>query len=202
MTDTNIPARLREEHLAVTRERIVAAYAGLMEKDDIDRISMAMLAKQANVAERTIFRHFPNRADLISAVGEWISTNVFSLVPFDSPNDLLTGFRAACEMFDQSPQLAHAIAITRLGRSARSGFRRRFIESTKDALSPITGGLTQDERRRAEAVITYLDNVLAWHSMREEFGMSGSEVADAVGWALGVLIEDVRRRNSAGRDDP
>jgi len=201
MSEEQSPARLRDEHLAITRERIVVAFARLLEEDDLDRISMAMLAKQANVAERTIFRHFPNRADLISAVGEWISTNIFSLVPFDTPEDLPKGFRAACEMFDRSPKLAHAIAITRLGRSARSGFRRRFIESSKEALAPITGELTPDERRRAEAVITYLDNVLAWHSMRDEFGMSGPEVADAIGWALGILIEDVRRRNSVGRDN-
>ncbi|HVW57865.1 MAG TPA: TetR/AcrR family transcriptional regulator [Rhizobiaceae bacterium] len=178
----------------MTRDRIVSAFVELLEQDDLEQISMAMLAKHANVAERTIFRHFPNRADLISAAGEWISTKVFRLVAFDTPDGLAKGFRDACEMFDKNPKLAHAIAITRLGRSARSGFRRRFIESSRKALAPITVGLKPEEKRRAEAVITFLDNVLAWHSMREEFGMSGRDVADAIEWALDALFDDLRRR--------
>jgi AcrR family transcriptional regulator len=187
---------LRDAHMAVTRERIISTFVELLEEGEIDEISMAALAKRANVAERTIFRHFPNRADLISAAGEWISTNVFQLVAFDTPAGLSKGFRAACGMFDQSPKLAHAIAITRLGRTARSGFRRRFIEASRQALSPVTRGLSPDERKQAEAIVTYLDNVLAWHSMREEFGMSGPEVADAVEWALDVLLENLRQRSS------
>lgn len=199
MSTDALQGNLREEYATMTRERIVVAFAELLEKEDIDQVSMAALARKAKVAERTIFRHFPTKTDLVAAVGEWISTNIFKLVPSDSPEDLPNGFRRACAMFDKNPRLAHAIAINRLGRSARSEFRRRFIASNREVLSPITDGLGAGEARRADAVVAYLDNVLAWHTLREEFAMSGTEVADTIEWALGLVFEDLRRRSSAAR---
>ncbi len=177
----------------MTRDRIVRALVELLEDDEIDQISMAALARAANVAERTIFRHFPTRADLISAAGEWISANIFRLIPSSGPEDLSNGFRQACAQFDKHPRLAHAIAVSRVGRTARSEFRKQFIELSRDVLAPLTSGLSEEERRRAEAIVTYLDNVLAWHTLREEFGMSGQEVADTIQWAMDLVFDHLRR---------
>ncbi|WP_315918626.1 TetR/AcrR family transcriptional regulator [Mesorhizobium sp. SP-1A] len=181
----------------MTRERIVRALVDLLEKEEIDQVSMAALARAANVAERTIFRYFPTRADLVAAAGEWISTNIFRLIPSKVPEDLPRGFRDACALFDGHPRLARAIATSRVGRSARSEFRKQFIASSSEVIAPLMAGLDDREQRRAEAIVAYLDNVLAWHTLREEFGMSGSEVADTVQWALKLIFEDLRRRASA-----
>src|SRR5207248_1304574 len=42
-----------------------------------------------------------------------------------------------------------------------------------------------------------LNNMLAWVTMRDEAGLDGSEVGAAVGWAMSVLIDDLRRRQRA-----
>jgi hypothetical protein len=52
-----------------------------------------------------------------------------------------------------------------------------------------------DELRRAEAVLAYLHNMLAYTVLREESGLSGDEVGEAVGWAIRTLVEDLRKRN-------
>ena len=77
---------------------------------------MAAIAKRANVAERTIYRHFKTRAELLAAAGEWIEDNVFGYVPFTSPDELPDIFRKLCRSFDRHPHLARAIAMTRAGR--------------------------------------------------------------------------------------
>lgn len=181
----------------MTRDRIVRALVELLENDEIDQISMAALARSANVAERTIFRHFPKRTDLIAAAGEWISSKIFRLIPSSRPEDLSNGFRQACVQFDKHPRLAHAIAVSRVGRTARSEFRKQFIESSREVLEPLTEGLSQVERRRAEAVVTYLDNVLAWHTLREEFGMSGPEAADTIQWAMNLVFDHLHHTAQA-----
>jgi len=40
--------------------------------------------------------------------------------------------------------------------------------------------------------------------MREEFGLSGTESADLLGWALQCAVDEVRRTGRVGsiRDDP
>ena len=173
-------SELRDEYAALTRQRIVVAFVESLEDDAADDVSMAALAKRANVAERTIYRHFSTRAELLAAAGEWIEGNVFGYVPFASPDELPDIFRKLCGSFDRHPNLAQAIALTRVGRSLRAGFRQRLIEHHHKAMAPLTRHLKPKEARQAEALAAYLNNVLAWSALREDFGMSSTEIADAI----------------------
>src|SRR5436189_34451 len=190
-------SELRDEYAALTRQRIVAAFVESLEDETSDDVSMAVIAKRANVAERTIYRHFKTRDELLAAAGEWIEDNVFSYVPFTSPDELPAIFRKLCKSFDQHPQLARAIALTRVGRTVRAGFRKRLIERHRQAMAPLTRHLKPKEVRQAEALATYLNNVLAWNALREDFGMSSGEIADTIEWALTTLLKDIRRRDAA-----
>ena len=188
---------LRDEYAAQTRRRIVAAFVESLQDEAADDVSMAAIAKRANVAERTIYRHFKTRAELLDAAGEWIEDNVFGYVPFTSPDELPGIFRKLCKSFDRHPHLARAIALTRVGRTMRAGFRRHLIDHHRKAMAPLTQHLKPKEVRQAEALATYLNNVLAWSALREDFGMSSAEIADAIEWALTTLLKDVRRRDAA-----
>ena len=84
---------LRDGYAALTRQRIVAAFVESLEDEAADDVSMAAVAKRANVAERTIYRHFKPRAELLAAAGEWVENNVFGYVPFTSPDELPGIFR-------------------------------------------------------------------------------------------------------------
>jgi AcrR family transcriptional regulator len=158
---------------------------------------MAAVAKRARVAERTIYRHFKTRAELFAAAGEWIEDNVFSYIPFTSPDELPDIFRKLCKRFDRYPHLARAIAMTRAGRRVRAGFRRHLIDRHHKSMAPLVRHLGPKEVRQAEALTSYLNNVLAWNAMREDFGMSSNEIADAIEWALTTLLKDIRQRDAA-----
>jgi AcrR family transcriptional regulator len=188
---------LRDEYAEMTRQRIVSAFVETLEDDEADEVSMAEVAKRAKVAERTIYRHFKTRAELFAAAGEWVEDNVFGYVPFTSPDELPGIFRRLCRSFDRHPQLAQAIAMTRVGRRVRADFRRHLIEQHHKAMAPLVRHLTPKEVRQAEALASYLNNVLAWSALREDFGMSSAEIADAIDWALTTLLKDVRARDAA-----
>jgi AcrR family transcriptional regulator len=188
---------LRDEYAAMTRQRIVAAFVETLEDEAADDVSMAAVAKRAEVAERTVYRHFKTRAELIAAAGEWIEANVFGYIPFAAPDELPGIFRELCTRYDRHPHLARAIALTRTGRSLRAGFRRRLIDQHRKAMAPLVKHLKPKEARQAEALAAYLNNVLAWNLLREELGMSSSDIADAIGWALTTLLKDVRKRDAA-----
>ena len=59
--------------------------------------------------------------------------------------------------------------------------------------------LSEDELRRAEAVLAYLHNMLAYTTLREESGLSGDEIGEALAWAIRTLVDDLRRRNGQTR---
>src|SRR6516225_1485734 len=86
-------ASLRDEYAEMTRQRIVAAFVETLGDEAADDVSMAAVAKRAKVAERTIYRHFKTRAELFAAAGEWIENNIFSYIPFSSPDQLPGIFR-------------------------------------------------------------------------------------------------------------
>jgi AcrR family transcriptional regulator len=188
---------LRDEFAEMTRQRIVAAFVETLEDEAADEVSMAAVAKRAKVAERTIYRHFKTRAELFEAAGEWIEDNVFGYIPFTSPDELPGIFRKLCKSFDQHPHLARAIAMTRVGRRVRAGFRRHLIDQHRKAMAPLARHLGPKEVRQAEALASYLNNVLAWNALREDFGMSSTDIADAIEWALSTLLNDVRKRDAA-----
>src|SRR5258708_29193217 len=154
-------SELRDEYAALTRQRIVAAFVESLGGEAADDVPMAAIAKAANVAERTIYRHFKTRAELLAAAGEWIESNVFGYVPFSSPDELPGIFRKLCRSFDRHPHLARAIALTRVGRAMRAGFRKRLIERHREAMAPLTRHLNPKEVRQAEALAPYVNNVLA-----------------------------------------
>jgi AcrR family transcriptional regulator len=188
---------LRDEYAAMTRQRIIAAYVETLEDEIADDTSMAAVARRAGIAERTIYRHFKSRAELMDAAGEWIEDNVFGYIPFSAPDELPAIFRELCRRYDRHPQLARALALTRAGRSLRAQFRRRLIQQHRKAMAPLVRNLPAKQARQAEALAAYLNNTLAWNTLREDFGLSSSEIADAVEWATTTLLEDVRRRDAA-----
>jgi AcrR family transcriptional regulator len=196
---------LRDEYAALTRQRIVVAFVETLQDDAADDVSMAVVATRAKVAERTIYRHFKTRAELLAAAGEWVEDNVFGYIPFTSPDELPDIFRKLCKRFDRHPHLARALALTRVGRSVRAGFRKHLIEQHRSAMAPLVRHLKPKQVRQAEAMAAYLNNVLAWNALREDFGMSSAEIADTIDWALTTLLKDVRRRDAAaarqGSDD-
>ena len=75
-------------------------------------------------------------------------------------------------------------------------------------MAPLARHLKPKDIRQAEAMAAYLNNVLAWNVLREDFGMSSAEIADTIDWALTTLLKDVRRRDAAAtkpgsdRDSP
>jgi hypothetical protein len=89
------------------------------------------------------------------------------------------------------------MALSRGANSLRSIRRQDRLAKLREALAEVTDGLPKAEARQAYAVFAYLDNMLAWLTMRDEAGLDGKEAGAAVAWAMNVLIDDLRRRQRA-----
>ena len=57
-------AALRERKKQQTRQQIYEAARGLFEQKGFDRVSVAEIARAANVSEVTVFNYFPTKEDL------------------------------------------------------------------------------------------------------------------------------------------
>jgi len=199
--DTDKPS-LRHQHSDLTRDLILRTVAAMLEEGAPSELVVPEVARRASVSLRTVYRHFPSRDELIAAAGEWIGVNILAAGMPETLDDIPTEYARNAPRLDEHPKLVYAMAFSRGANSLRSVRRQRRLENLRKALREVTDGLSEAEARRAFAVFAYLDNMLAWVTMRDEAGLNGEEVGAAVAWAMNVLIEDLRRRQRAAGDSP
>src|SRR5437588_4487100 len=188
---------LREQHASVTRQRIFSAVAELIERGDGEELTVPAVAEASGVSLRTIYRHYPTRDELLEAAGRWIGDELFQHRYPRDLDEVADLYEAGCRDFDERPGLVRAMAFSQLGQNARGYRRRERLEAIRRVLEDELSGLPAPELRRAEAVLAYLHNMLAYTTLREESGLSGEEVGEALAWAIRTLVEDLRRRNRA-----
>ena len=191
MTSTS----LRGQHAAVTRTRILSAVSELLEEGDAEELTMPDVAAASGVSLRTIYRYYATREELLEAAGRWIGDELLRHPYPATLDEVADRFEEGAPDFDDHPGLVRAMALSQLGRRVRGYRRRERLEALARALRDELPGLPEDELRRAEAVIAYLHNILAYTTLREENGLSGEEIGRAIGWAIRALVEDLRRNH-------
>jgi AcrR family transcriptional regulator len=190
-------ASLRDQQAAVARERILHAVAELLERDGAAELTVPQVAERSGVSLRTVYRYFPTREALLAAAGRWIGGELLKQGYPTSLDDVADSFERACGEFDERPGLVRAMALSNVGREARSSRRRERLQAIRQVLEQEVGSLPERELRQAEAVLAYLHNMLAYTTLREEQRLSGTEIGEALGWAIRTLVADLRRRQRA-----
>ncbi|MCP1270978.1 TetR/AcrR family transcriptional regulator [Acetobacter cerevisiae] len=193
---------LRDEYAAQTRQRIIEAFIALLEESEDSSIATSALAKRAGVSLRTVYRYFPSRDALLAATADWLNTEVFGLASQGDPEGVVKGFQVAVGKFDNRPDLARILALTRVGRSMRSTFRNELASRRRSLLWTDTPGIPAPDRVRAEAVLACLDNVQSWLTLREEFDMDAKEIGAAIGWAMELVLNETRRSAQTKKKKP
>jgi AcrR family transcriptional regulator len=185
---------LRDEHAAAARERILSAVAELVERGEPEELTMPDVAAASGISLRTIYRYYPTREKLIEAAGRWIGKELLRHPYPRTLDEVADLFEAGCPDFDKRPGLVRALALSQLGRRLRSYRRRERLGAISKVLRKELTGAPQEELRRAEAVLAYLHNMLAYTTLREESGLDGKEIGLGIAWAIRTLVDDLRRR--------
>jgi AcrR family transcriptional regulator len=192
---------LREQHALATRERILGAVADLLEAGDAEELTVPAVAEASGVSLRTIYRYYATREELLEAAGRWIGDELLNHPYPRDLNEVADLYQEGTRDFDERPGLVRALAFSQLGQHVRGYRRRERLEAIGRSLRAELGELSETELRQAEAVLAYLHNMLAYTTLREENGLSGAEIGEAIGWAIRTLIADLRKRNRNSRRD-
>lgn len=171
-----------------TRGRIVEAYVSCIEEFSADSVTVTLIAERANVATKTIYRHFPTRADLLSALSEWSLDNFVHLVELEHISDLPAVFRAVTAQFERRPRLTRALASSDLGREVLSGVSLAVATLIENAIDRDFPHLNLAQRMRLKAGLTFLDSPQAWSHLHDNFQLNAEQVADTVEWAIHALV--------------
>ncbi|WP_137844977.1 TetR/AcrR family transcriptional regulator [Microbacterium sp. 2FI] len=176
-----------------TQEAILAAYAELIEELGTDDVSFRLIARRAGIGERTIFRNYATRVDLLLATAAWIERSIFTRPESSSVFDIPLAIREAMAAYDRRPELAHVVAETSM-----RGVSGAAPSPTRDSLSAMLAreapSLPEGERVSIVAALSHLDSAATWVTLRRELHMDGRDIADAAGWAAEAVLDPIRGR--------
>lgn len=201
MTADDSTPSLRERQKAQTRELIVDALVAAMATGDPEELSHDALARRAEVSRQTVYRHFPDREGLMRALWERLNPRFAAQgLPTDEAalRDLLEPMYRA---FDRDADLVTIAQSTPQGRAIRMSVRDKRAAAFRQATAAATEGLSEREAVMAASVIQLLHGGQAWMEMRQQWGLSGEEIARACGWAIGALLADLHARRGRPLED-
>ena len=182
---------LREAQAAATRLRILEACVSLMSKGL--ELTFTGVAAAAGVQERTVYRHFPAKADLEAGLWSWISERLTHADFSPSTEDALVAtMRKSFLGFDAGSQLVTAMLHSTQGLQVRLGQqpeRRAMFEACVDNAIPEAPAQV---REAAAAALQVLYSATAWESLGTFWGMDGARAADTIELAIRSLLAGLR----------
>lgn len=191
-------AEIIAEQLGLNRTsaEILAAYVELIEELGTDDVSTKLIARRAGVGERTIFRHYATRTDLLLGAASWADRVVFARPDYDSVFDLPLALRQTMTAYGQRPDLAFLVAEAMM-RGAAGTDPAPSREHLERLLWQEIPDLQEDERRSVLAALCHLDSAGTWVALQREFGMAVHDIADAAAWSAEAILNPLRSRTGA-----
>ncbi|MBI1365724.1 MAG: TetR family transcriptional regulator [Alphaproteobacteria bacterium] len=197
------PAPLRDAHKALTRTRILDAAIEILTAEPIENLTFARLAEAAGVTERTVYRHFPSREELVTALWPRINQRAGGGVAFpETPGALLAQPKKAFSAFEPEETLLRSIIFSQYGQALRLSVNDRRQAAFLNTIKAARPDLPPKEQRELAALVQLLSSFFAWVSLKDYWTMPAPESGPVCAEAIGILLEHFgrkKKRNGAGR---
>lgn len=189
--DIAVPSS-RDQHKVDIRTRILDSVLELL-TDGAD-INHDRVADRAGVARRTVYRYFPDHAALMKPVWDCVTALAGPGVTFpDSEAGMLASMPEIYRGFDTVAPLTTVVRSTAQGRAVRLAQKDRRNASYIAACADAVQHLEPEDRLLATAMFQVL-HTTPWLEMRDHWALTGDQIAKVCGWAMRVLLKDLRAR--------
>jgi AcrR family transcriptional regulator len=179
-----------------TREAIIDAAVVMLREDPGAPFSHEVIAARTGIAARTIYRHFPTRADLTSAFWVRIRDDTGTRWP-ETESGIATSVKALFRQFERhAPFVRAAIAAAAATNHPAHGSaegRAAFGHALEGLLDRLPPG--QGQQLIAACLAIY--SAPFWQMLRDRGQLSSTAAAETAAWVLEAAIGQARRR--AGR---
>lgn len=180
---------LREQQREVTRGRIITALRELVEIRHPLDVTMAAVAERAGVSEPTLYRHFPNKRDLFTALGSELYRHTTEGVAPSNLDELIEFLPKLYQRFSEMEATtrwnlaAPHDQVVRPKATERLPILRQALGSALSDLAPADA----DALLRGLLLLTSPTSLLYW---QDHLGMSVEEAAETASWLIQRLASD------------
>jgi AcrR family transcriptional regulator len=201
MSSEAVNGSLRDAHKALTRQRILDAAVKLVEAEDPDSLTLGHVARSAGLTERTIYRHFATREELISATWARINETLASPQQPDTPAELIALPKQMFPGFDARESLIRAIIYTKQGRELRMSWNPQRKARVRRAVREARPDLNDAQATRLCAVVQLLSSSFAWSVMKDYWNLDGEAAGQAASEAIARLLAQPKAASRSDKKD-
>jgi AcrR family transcriptional regulator len=161
----------------------------------LTEVSMPAIAREAGVSIRTVYRHFPTKADLIDALAGHVfgREELERMPPPAALEDLEPTLRGLFRRISAIDPMVRAALATQAGWEARRasiptrlGLLRSGLKTTRPGLDDVT----VEHLARLALILTSSFSVQAW---KDYLGLDADEAAAEVTWVLRAVLAGAER---------
>ena len=188
MSVAAVTATIRDAHRDLTRARLLDAALDLLRHEDLDALKMAQVAARAGMTERTLYRHFPTRDDLLKAAWRWLEARVGAGGLAHTPREVAEAPLSLFANFDAEEGAVRAATLSRTGRELRRGVNKQRQGAFRAVVRVARPDLSEPELTRLCAAVQLLTSAFAWAAMKDFWDLDGAEAALASSEAIKALL--------------
>lgn len=179
---------LRQAHKEMTRDRILDAAIELMTQVDSGPLTIANVADRASVTQRTVYRHFANRDQLLEQVWPKMQAKVHSKGFPTTADELVASPIHLFPRFDEQANLVRASAFSEAGLEVRLHANPERQKAMLACVADASLGLGKAATRRRAAIVQLINSAYGWAVLRDFWGLDGKEAGIAAGEAIAILL--------------
>lgn len=174
--------------MAATRQRIVETFRELSSGPLATPVKVSEVAQASGIATATIYRHFPNRDELVhtAAFPDWNAEPETEIGTW-GVEELRRHLRTVWSSFQHTVVLVREGAVSGAGRE----MRRSRLEAQRGALeaSARAAGIdpSSTEGRRYLAAVSLVSSSYAFLDLHDRQGFDAEEAADIAVWMVSAL---------------
>jgi AcrR family transcriptional regulator len=190
---------LRDERAVQTRTRILDGLVQVMARNGIAELSIPLIARQAGVSIPSVYRYFPTKRNLITALDEYAhqrgSFTLDEFGPLETPEDVARIVPLTFKRRAAIESTLSAAMNSRLGYTMR---HKEFEERAKHfskALHPAVKHLSRREQQWFTDIIFILSSYACVRAFRDYLGLDTDEAAKRVAWAIRLLTRGASSGN-------
>jgi AcrR family transcriptional regulator len=189
---------LRDRQTANTRAEILDVALEMLTQYPNDAFSHEAIAKKAGMGARTVYRHFPSRAELLQALWERLRGTTGIRFPTDE-QEVVPFIRGVFQQFEDHQALVRAVLNSSVGTEVRkTGAVRGRADLTK-SLAKVLEGLPPRRKAQVIAVFLTLYSGPFWQTLRDRGGLSGPDAQEAAVWTLEALLKAARNESKSNK---
>jgi AcrR family transcriptional regulator len=181
---TSTPRPLSERHADLSQRVILDAAVELLERASVTELSVRAIARHAGISERTVFRYFATRDELLEAVAHEVAHRLRRPPDPSSLEELLAYPDALYERFEATAALIQAVLHSELYHRIRNADAEHRGAAVRTLLDSVAAKRPERERRLAAANIHYHITASTWHYYRFYFGLSLEDSVECARMAI------------------